>query len=141
MTALLSDEIAATALRAMRTYASGDHDAFMALLPDDVVYALYLDEAQVPFAGETRGKALMRERIDEMHRAFEYVLFRPFGVRVEGNVSHNQVEFMYRHRVSGEMLNGRFRLVVRFEGNIIRRIEEYHDAERVNAFMRLVGGV
>jgi ketosteroid isomerase-like protein len=69
------------------------------------------------------------------------VLFRPFAVRVDGNVSYNQVEFMYRHRATGEMLSGRFRLVLHFEGNVIRRIEEYHDAERVNAFMRLVGGV
>ncbi|WP_439543404.1 nuclear transport factor 2 family protein [Hyphomicrobium sp.] len=135
----MENRVGAVANTAMLVYAAGHLDAFMEMLTDDIVYALYLDEAVVTFAGETQGKAAFRERIAQMHQAFEYVLYRPLGVHVLGDVVHGQVEFMYRHRVTQEMLTGRFRLVVTVAGERLSRIEEYHDAERVKAFMRLVG--
>jgi ketosteroid isomerase-like protein len=137
----MNDKVATVARAAMNTYASGDLDAFMAMLTEDIQYALYLDEAELPFAGETRGKGLLRQRIEQMHDAFEYVLFRPFRVHVVENAAHNQVEFMYRHRASSELLTGRFRFVLFVKGELVERIEEHHDAERIKAFARLVGGV
>jgi ketosteroid isomerase-like protein len=136
----MEDRVGSVAKTAMQAYAAGHLDAFMEMLTDDIAYALYLDEAVVTFAGETHGKASFRERLAQMHQAFEYVLFRPLGVRVSGDVAHCQVEFMYRHRATQEMLSGRFRLVMTVAGERLSRIEEYHDAERVRAFMRLVGG-
>jgi ketosteroid isomerase-like protein len=137
----MTDKIATIALAAMNTYAAGDLDGLMEMLTDDINYALYLDEAELPFAGETRGKDLLRQRIGQMHGAFEYVLFRPFKIRVVDNTAHNQVEFMYRHKATNELLCGRFRFVLIVKGEFIQRIEEYHDAERIKAFARLVGGV
>ncbi|MEQ1611941.1 MAG: nuclear transport factor 2 family protein [Hyphomicrobiaceae bacterium] len=137
----MTDNIATVALAAMNAYAASDLDGLMALLTDDIQYALYLDEAELPFAGETRGKDLLLQRIGQMHGAFEYVLFRPFKVRVVDNAAHNQVEFMYRHKATNELLTGRFRFVLIVKGGLVARIEEYHDAERIKAFARLVGGV
>jgi ketosteroid isomerase-like protein len=45
---------------------------------------------------------------------------------------------MYRHRDSGEVLSGRFRHVMRVENGLIRRVDEFHDRAKVEAFMRLV---
>lgn len=137
----MTDPVAEIALAAMKTYASGDLDAFMEMLTDDVAYALYLDEAELPFAGETVGKVLLRQRIAQMHDAFDYILFRPFPLHVTGRAAHNQVEFMYRHKATSEVLSGRFRFVLTVTEQRVSRIEEYHDAERVKAFVRLVGGV
>ena len=46
---------------------------------------------------------------------------------------------MYRHRDSGEMLNGRFRMVMQVTDGLLVRTDEYHDRAKVEAFMRLVG--
>jgi ketosteroid isomerase-like protein len=136
---VMEDRVWLIAKTAMSTYAAGDLDAFMGMLTDDIAYALYLDEAVITFAGETRGKAPFRERLAQMHQAFEYLLYRPIGVFTAGHTVRGQVEFMYRHRATHETLSGRFRLVVTVDGELVSRIEEYHDAERVRAFMRLVG--
>ncbi len=47
---------------------------------------------------------------------------------------------MYRHRASGEVLDGRFRHVMRVKDGLIVRTDEYHDRAKVETFMRLVGG-
>jgi ketosteroid isomerase-like protein len=135
------EQVSKIALAGLDAYASGDVEGMMAVLAEDVEYVLFLDESVVPFAGATRGKDQMRARIGQMHQDFDYVLFRPFGGTVVGNRMHNQVEFIYRHRASGETLSGRFRIVITVGGGFVTHIEEYHDAERIKAFMRLVGGV
>jgi len=48
-----------------------------------------------------------------------------------------QVTFIYRHRRSGENLIGTKRMVMRLRDDLIVRIDEYHDAGLVEAFMRL----
>lgn len=45
---------------------------------------------------------------------------------------------MYRHRASGEILSGHFRLVLKFREGMIVRGDEYHDRARIEAFMRLI---
>ena len=46
---------------------------------------------------------------------------------------------MYRHRASGEVLSGRFRMVMQVKDGLIDRADEYHDRAKVEAFLRLVG--
>ena len=46
---------------------------------------------------------------------------------------------MYRHRASGEVLSGRFRMLIRVEDGLVVRADEYHDRAKVEAFMRLFG--
>jgi len=138
----MTETVATVATAALQTYAAGNLAAFMDMLADDIEYALYIDKADLAFAGETRGKEALSQRIAQMHASFDYVLFRPLAVRaVDATTTHNQVEFMYRHKATGEMLSGRFRLVLTVEDGRVRRIEEYHDVARVQAFLRLVGGV
>lgn len=136
----MAEKVLDVARKGMGAYARGDYDTFLSLLADDVAYALYLDPADLPFAGETHGKGPFMERVAEMHAAYEYVLFRPFKFRGRGSTVHNQVEFIYRHKASGHVLDGRFRCVVTVRDGLISRIEEYHDAARVKAFLRLTGG-
>lgn len=127
--------------KALEAYRDADYEGFFALLADDVVYTLYLDEEVLPFAGVARGKAEMRARLEHMHRAFEYVLWRPLSVFPRGEIATNQIEFMLRHRDSGEMVTGRCRFVTHVVGGLVVKVDEHHDAERIQAFVRLVGGV
>ena len=127
--------------RALNAYETGDFDGFFELLAEDVVYTLYLDEEVVPFAGVAQGKAQLRPRIEHMHRIFEYVLWRPLVVFTNGDTATNQIEFMLRHRATEEMVTGRCRFVTQVVDGLVVRVDEHHDAERIQAFMRLIGGV
>jgi len=44
---------------------------------------------------------------------------------------------MYPHRRSGEILSGRFGMIMQVERGPIVRAEEYHDRAKVEAFLRL----
>lgn len=136
-----ADEVVDVARRGVTAYAAGDYATLGTLLSDDIVYVLYLDQADYPFAGETQGRDVLMERFRLIHGLFEYVLFRPFTFRARKDTAHTQVEFIYRHRATGEVLDGRFRLVLTVRDGLVCRIEEYHDAARVEAFARLIGGV
>lgn len=127
-----------TARDALAAYATGNFDGFLKLLADRVEYNLYLDESIVPFAGTAEGKFDFVTRLADMHRYFEYILFRPTEPRAHEDGFHASVEFVYRHRATGEILDGRFRLVIQVANGLVYRIREFHDAERIQAFFHLV---
>jgi hypothetical protein len=60
---------------------------------------------------------------------------------VNESIVRYQVEFMYRHRLSNEMLTGRCRFVMTVVDGLIVRADEYHDRAKVEAFMRLFGNI
>ncbi|MBN8911506.1 MAG: hypothetical protein J0H65_05480 [Rhizobiales bacterium] len=53
-------------------------------------------------------------------------------------IARAQISAYVRHRRTGHVLAGLYRQVVTYRGNRIWRIEEYHDAAKMNAFWRLV---
>ncbi len=111
----------------------------MAFIGEDAVYELHISNELLPFGGVTAGKANIEATLRRIRADFEYILFRPFALTADGDSVRFQVEFMYRHRASGEVLNGRCRFVVLVRDGLIVHAEEYHDRAKVEAFMRLVG--
>lgn len=105
----------------------------------DCVYALYISGELLPYGGETAGRANIEAVLRQVRLDFEYLLYRPLNLKANGGIVRFQVEFMYRHRRSGETLSGRFRLVMRVKDGLIVRADEYHDRAKVEAFMRLFG--
>ena len=118
-------------------WAAGDVDAAMRLVADHAVYVLYISEDLLPVGGETVGRANIEAGLRAVRNQFEYLLYRPLALTTQGNDVRGQVEFMYRHRRSGELLSGRFRMVMRVEHGLIVRADEYHDRAKVEAFLRL----
>lgn len=118
-------------------WAAGDIDGAMAHVDDDAVYALYLSNEILPFAGETIGRAGIAAALREVRRQFDYLVYRPHGVVVSGEMVRMRVEHIYRHRASGELLTGTFRIVFLLRGGKIVRADEYHDRAMVESFMRL----
>jgi hypothetical protein len=49
-----------------------------------------------------------------------------------------QVRFTFRHRASGETIDGVMRIVAQVVGGQIVRYREYHDQERLRTLMLLV---
>jgi ketosteroid isomerase-like protein len=118
-------------------WASGDIEGSMSFLADNCVYTLFIDGELLPVGGETVGRDNIEAGLRALRKQFEYLLYRPMDVNADGGKVRCQVEFMYRHRASDEILSGRFRLVMQVEDGQIVRAEEYHDRARVEAFLRL----
>jgi len=57
---------------------------------------------------------------------------------MRGDVGRVQVHFWLRHRETGFGLNGSYRQLLTFRGGLICRIEEYHDAAKLNSFWAVV---
>ena len=115
-----------------RAWGAGDIDAAMACVADDGVFRLRLPNDMTAQGREAIAAALQGARED-----FEPILYRPFSLVTAGDIVRFQVEFMYRHRASGEVLNGRLRMVMRVEDGAIVRADEFHDGAKVQAFLRL----
>ncbi len=118
-------------------WAAGNIGAAMDLVADDAVYKLHVSEDLLPVGGETVGRVNIEAGLRLARKQFDYLLYRPLDLVAKGNDVRHQVEFMYRHQASGELLSGRFRMVMRVEGGRIVRAEEYHDRAKVEAFLRL----
>jgi ketosteroid isomerase-like protein len=122
-----------------RFWTAGDIESALLLVAEDAVYALYISDDVLPFAGETAGRDNIAAALHRMRQDFEYLLYRPLDLVTNGDEVRYQVEFMYRHRASGEVLSGRFRMIMRVENGLLVRADEYHDRAKVEAFMRLFG--
>ncbi len=118
-------------------WAPGDAESAVRLIAEHAVYALYISGDLLPFAGETVGQANIAAAMRQMRADYEYLLYRPLDLMAKGDEVRYQVEFMYRHRGSGEVLSGRFRMIMRVEDGLIVRTDEYHDRAKVEAFLRL----
>jgi ketosteroid isomerase-like protein len=130
----------ANVVRQFNTFwVAGDIDSAILLVAEHAVYALYISGDLLPFAGETAGRDNIEAVLRQIRREYEYLLYRPLDLNTKGDEVRHQVEFMYRHLRSGEVLSGRFRIVMRIENGLIVRADEYHDRAKVEAFMRLFG--
>lgn len=114
-----------------------DVEMTIAHVHDDFVYALYISETALPYGGETRGKDNVRAVLYAILAEFDYLRYEPEVISVEGDVVRVTVAFTYHHRRTGENLSGTKRFVIHLKDGLMARIDEYHDAAKVEAFMRL----
>ena len=101
---------------------------------EDAVYVLNLSEAVLPFSGETQGLIQIRNALTALRSGGSYLLFAPIIRDVSDEVGRVHVRFDYLDRPSGEVLSSTMRLVVTVSHRRIVRLEEFHDAPRVEAF-------
>ena len=120
-------------------WAANDIDKAIACVAADAVYALHISGDVLAHGGVTTGREAITAVLCQVRVDFDYILYRPFSRVADGDIVRFQVEFMYRHRASGEVLSGRFRMVMQVKDGLIVRADEYHDRAKVEAFLRLVG--
>ena len=123
---------------AYASWATGDLDATMASFADDVVFIIHLPPEVAPFVGEARGKDQLRPRLQTIIDDFDFIEYVPLQIVAAGEILHSRVAFLYRHKTTGLEYDGTMRHVWRVEGDKIVRFEEFHDAERVRTFFRLL---
>ena len=107
-------------------------------MSDDLFYGLYVPEDVLFFGGETRGKAAGSDRLQTILDHFYLIKYVGEVIKVDGDVVHGRVEYCFRHKVTGEDIDGTMRQVIEFRDGLIVSWREYTDAARVQAFMRLV---
>lgn len=104
---------------------------------DDIIYELHSVTRELPYTGVTRGKAAARDVLFTILKDFDYLKYESHINSVEGDIVRAHVAFKYQHRQSGEVLDGTRRLVFQIKDSLIVRMDRYHDARLVDAFMRL----
>lgn len=114
-----------------------DVELATALFHDGIVYKLHVSSEDLPFGGVWRGREACRHTMFSILEEFDYLRYEPTIVSVRGGVIRAQVRFKYQHRRTGGTLEGTRRLVFRVKSGRIVRIDGYHDARLVEAFMRL----
>lgn len=114
-----------------------DVEMTCALFHHNIVYKLQVDRSVLPFGGEWRGLAVCRQNLFSMLEEFDYLIYEPTIVGVRGGVVRAHVRFKYQHRRTGGILEGTRRLVFSVRNGRISQIHGFHDAQLVDAFMRL----
>ena len=118
-------------------WSRADYDAALSYCSDDVVFAMYLPKDVVPFGGEAHGLEEFRGCLKAILKDFEHVYYRPLNIVVSGQFGRAQIHFCFRHRATGRELDGVMRHEVMIKDNKIASMREYHDTERIRAFMQL----
>lgn len=122
--------------RLIESWTAQDIDATIDLLHDDVIYRLHSDP-DAAYTGETSGKGEVRGLLEFMLAEWDYIHYEPQLMGVEGGVARIQVRYRLQHRLSGEILGGSKRTVIRLRDGLVAEIDEYEDVALVAAFMRL----
>lgn len=122
-------------LRCLNAWSDRDLPGVVACLAPHVRYTLHAEEG--PLAGTAEGREVVAERLAAFMDLFDFLAYVVDGIRSDGPIVRTSIVFWYRHRKSRLELNGRYRHVWRVEDGLIVACDEFHDAAKLNAFMRL----
>ncbi len=126
----------------IRAWAEQDIDRCLAYLAPDVTYSDNIGDSLKPYKGVWRGKDELEPHMRAAASRWSILAMRPKQPRQrmeDASLVQYQIEFVIRHRASGEVLFGGNRFVARIENGLIQSIQVFHDAAMFSAFLRLIG--
>lgn len=132
----------------LRYWSVQDVEQTLGLCADTVVYQLNIAPGTTgllvpPEAGcqaatiEQHGKDAVRAMMYDVLAKFDYLHYETTILDIHDGVARIHIDYMLRHRATGEELTGSKRFVLGIEDGLVARIDEYLDAARVGAFLRL----
>jgi ketosteroid isomerase-like protein len=112
-----------------------DIDRLLSLFVDDMTYWSNVDAD----GGETiiTGKPDFIQFLGDLHQM--QGLSVPHSFKFKDGVGTASVEFYLRDLRSGYAHSGTFRQMLRYRDGRVLRMEEYHDAPALHAYMQLLG--
>ncbi len=122
---------------AVVAYSLGDLELAARFLSPDCAFAIYIPTETLPFGGAVIGIAAVLERWKLAARDFELLAYKPRSIMATGGSIRTQIDYAFRHRASGEEIEGVMRVEAEITDGRIAVWREYHDADRIQAFMRL----
>jgi ketosteroid isomerase-like protein len=124
-------------LRALHAaWSAGKLDKVMGCLAARVTYTSNVGEPDKPFALE--GKQQVKTYMQSILASCECAS-HVHRLEWRDGSAHARIGHVVRHKASGHELCGTFRQIARFRGSKICHIEEYYDAAKLMAFVRLIG--
>jgi hypothetical protein len=108
------------------------------VLADDCVLTMNIAQTLLPFAGEKRGREAIEAALHTILAEWDYIRFEFTIVSINGALARCKIDYVYRHRRSGADLSGTSRLNIAVGEDGITRIDEYHDAAMVEAFVHFL---
>ncbi len=121
------------------SWAIKDLPTVLDLLSENITFVMHIPAEAVPFAGETSNKSDLVPRLQQIIEGFDFIDYRPLFIRGSGDDFHAQIFYHYRHKGTGREIEGSMRHVGRIEEGKVARLEEFHDTQRVLAFLELIG--
>jgi ketosteroid isomerase-like protein len=125
-----------------KTWARRDKPGLLALVTDTIKFTLHIPPDVLPFGSApnapTIGKRALSDQLQTVLDIFDTVAYAGRWAGTDGDRVHGQVSYCFRHKLTGEEIEGVMRHVILVEDGRIAALDEYHDVERIKAFMRLV---
>jgi ketosteroid isomerase-like protein len=123
-------------------YAAGDRAAMLEFFAQDVAFAVFIPQEVLPFGGgETFGKGALSDRLQTVGDQFYILRYEGSISGVSGDCVRGQIAYCFKHKSTGEVIEGVMRQVFDLKDGKIVRLHEFHDVERIRAFMRLVSHI
>lgn len=122
---------------AIGAYAHGDFELAASYFAEDCHYAIYVPTEPGPFGGVINGRAAIRERFERVAEEFDAIKYEAHILAARENRVRAQIFYVFRHRETGEKIDGVGRIEAVFEAGKIIDWRAYHDADRIQAFVRL----
>jgi ketosteroid isomerase-like protein len=119
-------------------WVADDLDGVIALIAEGCVFEVHVAEALVEHAGRSVGREAVRAALAAARSNFDYILYRPVILSADDATVRQRVEFIGTHKSSGSRMAMSFRQVYDVRGGLVVRCDEYHDAPKVEAFIRMV---
>jgi ketosteroid isomerase-like protein len=120
---------------AYAAWSRGDVEEILAQYDDEVTFWSNVGGA----TGEPLtiiGKTAFRAFVESLAREMEGVTVTEHFHFANG-IARAKVEYYVRHKATRQVMSGSYRQITRFRGGRIARVEQYHDAARTAAFLRM----
>ena len=124
-----------------RAWAQRDKRAVLSLCSEHIVFSIYVPEHVLAFGGVTTGKPSVSDRLQTILDQFDTPRYEGAVHGTDGDTVHGIVDYCFRHRATGESIEGQMRHVAVVRDGLIVDLKEFHDLSRVTAFMRLIAEV
>ncbi len=115
-----------------------DVESTAAFFDENADFAIHMPVELLPKGGKFIGRAAFAKRLGNIFRDFHNNRFELRTILTDNDGLRTQVAHTFRHRQSGETIDCVMRLLASVKNGHIVRWHEFHDTDKVEAFLRLV---
>jgi ketosteroid isomerase-like protein len=130
----MTDDTGSVVGRIYAAWTARDLQSVLQNLADDMVFALHIPAEVMPLGGETRGKAAVAAALQGLFDSFDFLAYDVGPISTDGATATCENHFRYRHKGTGDVIDGRLRHRWQVESGRARRLDEWHDVPAVKAY-------
>ena len=130
----MSNEAKSVVDRLYVAWKARDLQSVLALLSDDMVFALHVPANVLAVGGETKGKTAVAAALQTFLDTYDFLAYEPGLVTGDDTRANAEVHFRYRQRTTGEVIDSQLLHSWLVEAGKITRLDEWHDLPGVRAF-------